>query len=122
MNSVKPEPSISMIRRMASNAPETLVNEIIRLRQERDALRRTALSNMADHLRAVTIGQRDIIVIRGMGVPPDAAQALCADLKRVIGWDGMVVVMGDGRDIESLPDDRAMDVYTKLRARFGGIG
>ena len=114
---------MSMMRRIAATAPEKLVSEISRLRNDRDNLRDALALKMTDFARSLSIGQEDILIVRR----PDklSPETILEVVEKVAGllasrydWHGTVIVGSETEGIDKLTEDEKKNIYYILKAKF----
>jgi len=116
---------MSVVRRIAAQAPEQLAGEIARLRAERDGLRAALAAKLEAHVRALNLGAAAAVVIRrpvrlGADEAAEVASALATRLRQRHGWEGVVILLDGGAEIEALDEARAREILAALKVRLGG--
>jgi hypothetical protein len=114
---------MSMVRRLALTAPDHLVEEISRLRQERDNLKDALSIKLSEHVRSIGVGAQDILVVKKPGsmsreLAVEVIETLTERLRSKYGWDG-VIVLQDSIALDLLKDPEAAALYAILKRRFG---
>lgn len=118
------EPSSTLLHRLQAVAPEKAVEEALKARRERDALRDALALKLVEHVRGLHLAEIDILTVRNLGrVPPgllaEIAEAVVERLRAKPGWTGLIV-MEHNAGFERMSDDVARPLYEKLKARYGG--
>lgn len=119
------EPSMSAVRRIAAQAPENLAGEIARLRAERDGLRAALAAKLEAHVLALDLRAAAAVVVRrpvrlSSGEAAEAAAELATRLRQRHGWEGAILLLDAGTEVEALDEPRAMALFDALKRRLGG--
>lgn len=109
---------------MAQIDPQALVNEVLKLRRERDALRTSLQIKVGEFFKNVDLKQNDLLLVRAL---PRTSQEQMQELAVLISeklqarydWRGLLLVQ-ETLSIERLPDDVAQDLYDRLKERLDG--
>lgn len=114
---------MSMVRRLALSAPDHLVEEISRLRQERDNLKDALSIKLSEHVRSMGIGAQEILIVKKPGsmsreLAVEVIETLTDRLRSKYGWEG-VIVLHDSIALDFLKDAEATALYSILKKRFG---
>lgn len=117
------EPSMNMIRRLAQNSPDKLVDEIARLRADRDNLREALSLKLVDHARTLHITDQDLLIVRRPErMTPDlileVVEKVAFVLQTRYGWNGVVIVGSETEGLDKLTDDEKKNLYYVLKATF----
>jgi malate synthase len=118
------EPSEAVVKRMAQINPEGLVNEVLKLRRERDALRTSLQVKVGEFFKNVALQPDDLLLVRKLTrmspeLMQEVAQMISEKLQARYDWRGLLLVQ-ESLSIEKLPDDVAKDLYERLQERFEG--
>ena len=124
MRSRRLEPSTEVVKRMAQIDPQALVNEVLKLRRERDALRTSLQIKVGEFFKNVDLKPNDLLLVRAL---PRTSQEQMQELAVLISeklqarydWRGLLLVQ-ETLSIERLPDDVAQDLYDRLKERLDG--
>lgn len=124
MTNRKHEPSMGMVKRMAAAQPDQLVEEIARLRSERDNLRDALAFKLSEYVTTLGITKDCILKIRKpMGMSVDLIEEVLEVLARRLmerhGWSGLIVTE-DKMVLGNFAEPEARALYENLRKRFGG--
>lgn len=119
----RPEMSMSIIRRMAATSPGQLVEEIGRLRSDRENLMMALTLKLSEYLKAMPLGKNDILVLKPPGgmkkeLAMEIAESMTDKLRARYGWEGVIVLQSEVT-LGSLPDPDATALYAILKKRFG---
>jgi hypothetical protein len=114
---------MSMVRRLSLSAPDQLVEEISRLRQERDNLKDALSMKLAEHIRSMDLGAQCILIVKKPGsmsreLAVEVIETLTDRLRSKYGWEG-VIVLQDAIALDLLKDPEATALYSILKKRFG---
>lgn len=118
------EPSAEVVKRMAQINPEALVNEVLKLRRERDALRTSLQVKVGEFFKNVDLKPDDLLLARTLTrTTPEhmreIAELVSQKLQERYDWRGLFLVQ-ESLSIERLPDDVAQDLYDRLKERLAG--
>jgi hypothetical protein len=120
----RPEPSMAVVKRMAQIEPEGLVNEIFKLRRERDALRTSLQIKVGEFFKNVPLKPDDLLIVRKLHKTTpeqmlEIAQLVSEKLQARYDWNGLLLVQ-ENFSVEHLPDDVAQDLFDRLKERLVG--
>jgi hypothetical protein len=119
----KKEPSMGVIRRLATVNPDQLVKDIFRLRAERDALQNALLVKLADFLRHIKLTKQDIVVLRKLRkmdeqLTAEVLTGLVDKLRQRYGWEGVIILEDAKDDVSLLTDEQARELFAVLKERL----
>jgi hypothetical protein len=119
----KKEPSMGVIRRLATVNPDQLVKDIFRLRAERDALQNALLVKLADFLRHIKLTKQDIVVLRKLRkmdeqLTAEVLTGLVDKLRQRYGWEGVIILEDAKDDVSLLTDEQARELLAILKERL----
>jgi hypothetical protein len=108
---------------MAQINPEALVNEVLKLRRERDALRTSLQVKVGEFFKNVELKPDDLLLVKKLTrTSPEQmreiAELVSEKLRDRYDWSGLLLVL-ESASIEHLPDETAQDLYERLKARLG---
>lgn len=124
MRSRRLEPSTEVVKRMAQIDPQALVNEVLKLRRERDALRTSLQIKVGEFFKNIELKPDDLLLVRPLPkTNQDQMQELAVlvseKLQARYDWRGLLLVQ-ESLSIERLPDEVAQDLYDRLKERLDG--
>jgi hypothetical protein len=114
---------MGMVRRLAAVNPDQLVQDIFRLRAERDALQNALLVKLADFLRHIKLTKQDIVVLRKLRrmdeqLTAEVLAGLVTKLRQRYGWEGVIILEDALHDVSLLTDEQAQELFAKLKERL----
>jgi hypothetical protein len=118
------EPSAEVVKRMAQIDPQALVNEVLKLRRERDALRTSLQIKVGEFFKNIELNPDDLLLVRSLPkTNPEQMQELAVlvseKLQARYDWRGLLLVQ-ESLSIERLSDEVAQDLYDRLKERLDG--
>lgn len=118
------EPSMSLIKRMAEVAPDKLAGEILRLRTERDDLKKALTFKMSAHVATLKLEKTDVLLVRVFkeidpALVAETVEALCDRLRATHGWEGAVLVQSGMSTVERMSKEEAEAMFEKLKTKLG---
>jgi hypothetical protein len=114
---------MNLIKRLAATAPEKLVEEVSRLRADRDNLRDALSLKIVDFVRTISIGKEDVLIVRRPErLNPDTmletVEKVAAILNARYQWNGTIIVGSECEGLDKLTEDETKNLYYLLKARF----
>lgn len=115
--------SMSIIRRMAASAPDQLVEEIGRLRSDRENLMMALTLKLVEYLKTMALGKNDVVILKMPGgmkraLAMEIAETMTERLRARYEWDGVIVLQSEVM-LGTIPDSEAAALYAVLKKRFG---
>lgn len=115
------EPSMNLVRRLAQTAPDKLVEEVAKLRADRDNLREALSLKLVDYIRSINITDQDLLIVRRPErMTPElileVVEKVAFVLQTRYNWNGVVIVGSETEGLDRLTDDEKMNLYYLLKA------
>lgn len=119
------EPSMNVIRRLAQAAPDKLVDEIVKLRADRDNLRDALSLKLVDYARTLGISTQDILIVkRPEKMSPDllleVVEKVAFVLQTRYSWGGVVLIGSETEGLDKLGEEDRKKVYLLLKECYEG--
>ena len=121
------EPSMNVIRRLAQTAPDKLVEEITKLRADRDNLREALALKLVDYARTLNVSEQDVLIVkRPERMSPDllleVVEKVAFVLQTRYSWGGVVLVGSETEGIDKLGEEERKKLYLLLKSYYEGTG
>lgn len=109
---------------MAQIDPQALVNEVLKLRRERDALRTSLQIKVGEFFKNIDLKPDDLLLVRKLHKTTqeqmlEIAKLVSEKLQARYDWNGLLLVQ-ENFSVEHLPDDVAQDLFDRLKERLVG--
>jgi hypothetical protein len=116
---------MNVIRRLAQASPEKLVDEIVKLRADRDNLRDALALKLVDYARTLNISGQDILIVkRPEKMSPDLLLEVVEKVGFVLqtrySWGGVVLIGSETEGLDKLGEADRKKVYLLLKECYEG--